>query len=259
MTRRWSYGQFCPVAQAAEIVAERWTPLVLRELLLGSRRFNDLQRGVPLMPPATLAQRLKELQRWNLVERREGEYRLTAGGRALKPIVEALGQWGHRYASRELGPRDLDPAFLMWDVRRWMIVGALPRRRVVILFRSPEAPSGKRSWWLVVDRGQVDLCLKPPGYEVDLTVVSDVRTMTLVWGGSLDADRAVRSGRIGFEGSGELSRSFVKWMGLSTFAAGGAGPRPARAPSAPRQRPVSPHPWPSRPTARKSPGTTLSV
>jgi DNA-binding HxlR family transcriptional regulator len=232
MAHPWSYGQFCPVAQAAEIIAERWTPLVLRELLLGSRRFNDLHRGVPLMPPATLAQRLKELQRWKLVERRGGEYHLTAGGRALKPIVDALGQWGHRYASRQLGPRDLDPAFLMWDVRRWMVVGALPRRRVVILFHFPEATSGKRSWWLVVDRGQVDLCLKPPGYEVDLTVVSDVRTMMEVWRGGLDAGREVGSERIRFEGSRELSRSFVKWMGLSTFAKGGAGPRPARTPFA---------------------------
>jgi DNA-binding HxlR family transcriptional regulator len=233
MARPWSYGQFCPVAQAAEIFAERWTPLILRELLLGSRRFNDLQRGVPLMPPATLSQRLKELQRSNLVERRDGEYRLTAASRALKPIVDALGHWGNRYAWRELGSRDLDPAFLMWDVRRWMVVGELPRRRVVILFRFPEAPSGKRSWWLVVDRGQVDLCLKPPGFEIDLTVVSDVRAMTEVWRGGLDAGRAVGAGRIRFEGSGELGRSFVKWMGLSTFAAGGAGPRPARAPSAP--------------------------
>ncbi len=233
MARPWSYGQFCPVAQAAEIIAERWTPLVLRELLLGSRRFNDLQRGVPLMPPATLAQRLKELQRSKLVEHREGEYRLTAGGRALKPIVQALGQWGQQYAQRELGPRDLDAAFLMWDVRRWVVLRALPRRRVVIFFHFPEAPSGKRSWWLVVDRGQVDLCLKPPGYEIDLTVVSDVRTMMEVWQGSLGADGAVRSGRIRFEGTPELSRSFVKWMGLSTFAADGAGPRPARAPFAP--------------------------
>jgi DNA-binding HxlR family transcriptional regulator len=232
MTRPWSYGQFCPVAQASEIIAERWTPLILRELLLGSRRFNDLQRGVPLMPPATLAQRLRELQRVNLVERQEGEYLLTAGGRALKPIVQALGHWGVQYAQRELGPRDLDPAFLMWDVRRWMVLRALPRRRVVIFFHFPEAPTGKRSWWLVVDRGQVDLCLKPPGYEIDLTVVSDVRTMIEVWRGSLDAGGAIRSGRIRFEGTRELSRSFVKWMGLSTFAAGGAGPRPARAPLA---------------------------
>ena len=230
MARQWSYGQFCPVAQAAEIIAERWTPLVLRELLMGSRRFDDLHRGVPLMPPATLAQRLKELQRSKLVERRETEYHLTAGGRALKPILEALGHWGQQYARRELGPRDLDPAFLMWDVRRWVVLGALPRRRVVILFHFPGAPSGKRSWWLVVDRGQVDLCLKPPGYDVDLTVVSDVRTMMEVWRGGLAADRAVGSGRIRFEGARELSRSFVKWMGLSTFATGGAGPRPPRAP-----------------------------
>ncbi len=230
MARPWSYGQFCPVAQAAEIIAERWTPLVLRELLVGSRRFNDLQRGVPLMPPATLAQRLRELQRSKLVERGEGEYHLTAAGRALKPIVQSLGQWGQRYAWRELGPRDLDPAFLMWDVRRWVVLGALPRRRVVILFHFAGAPSGKRSWWLVVDRGKVDLCLKPPGYEVDLTVFSDARTMMEVWRGGLDADGAVGSGRIRFEGARDLSRSFVKWMGLSTFAAGGAGPRPARAP-----------------------------
>src|SRR5262245_35468945 len=119
MKRPWSYGQYCPVSQAAEIVAERWTPLVLRELLCGSRRFNDLQRGVPLMPPATLAQRLKELQRSQLTEHRDGEYRLTPGGRALKPIVDALGQWGQRYAWRELGAKDLDAGFLMWDVRRF--------------------------------------------------------------------------------------------------------------------------------------------
>jgi hypothetical protein len=106
----------------------------------------------------------------------------------------------------------------------------------VILFHFPEAPSGKRSWWLIADRGQVDLCLKPPGYEVDLTVVSDVRTMTEVWQGGLDAGRAFGAGRIRFEGARELSRTFVKWMGLSTFAAGGAGPRPARAPVARRLR-----------------------
>jgi hypothetical protein len=120
----------------------------------------------------------------------------------------------------------------MWDVRRWMVLRALPRRRVVIFFQFPEAPSGKRSWWLVVDRGQVDLCLKPPGYEIDLTVFSDVRTMTEVWRGTLDATGAIRSGRIRFEGTRDLSRSFATWMGLSTFAAGGAGPRPARAPLA---------------------------
>jgi DNA-binding HxlR family transcriptional regulator len=247
MRRAWSYGQFCPVAQAAEIIAERWTPLVLRELLLGSRRFNDLQRGVPLMPPATLAQRLRDLQRAKLVERREGEYLLTSGGRALKPIVQALGRWGNQYAQRELGPRDLDPAFLMWDVRRWLVLRMLPRRRVVIFFHFPEAPSGKRSWWIVADRGQVDLCLKPPGYEIDLTVDSDVRTMIEVWRGSLDAREAIRTGRIRFEGARELSRSFVTWMGLSTFAAGGAGPRPARAPVArdsdhpPAATPRAPH------------------
>jgi DNA-binding HxlR family transcriptional regulator len=193
------YGQFCPVAQAAEVITERWTPLVIRELLSGSRRFNDIHRGVPLMSSALLSERLKTLERCGVVERRlirgarAHEYRLTQAGEELRPWVELMGVWGRRWAPREVTPQEADPALLMWDIRRNINVERLPNRRVVTYFHYQDAPKGKRSWWLVLDPPEPDLCLTDPGFDVDLTVRTDAVTMTEVWVGDLDLAGAIRS------------------------------------------------------------------
>ena len=167
------YGQFCPVALAAEVLAERWTPLVVRELLCGSVRFNDLQRGVPRMSSALLARRLKELQFAGIVERRRNaagafEYHLTAAGRELFPVVEKMGLWAQRWLRHGLvDTENLDADLLMWDVRRNVLTKSPPRtRRYVVEFRLSGVPISRRRYWLVFERGGVDLCYRNPGFEV---------------------------------------------------------------------------------------------
>lgn len=218
------YGQFCPVAKAAEIVAERWTPLVLREMIAGSRRFNELRRGLPLMSSALLAQRLKELESAGIIERRAGEgrsaeYHLSEAGQELRPIIEALGFWGARWTRSRLTSEDYDPSLLMWDIRRNIDVARLPGdRRTVIEFRLRGVLPAHRRWWLVVEAGEVDLCLKDPGYEVDLQITADVKTMVAVWMGHQPMTAAMRAGDLTFEGPRALAASFGKSLRLSPFA-----------------------------------------
>ncbi|MCZ6532600.1 MAG: helix-turn-helix domain-containing protein [SAR324 cluster bacterium] len=225
MRRRKGYGQFCPVAKAAEIFAERWTPLVLRELLAGSRRFNDLRRGVPLMSQSMLAQRLRELEWAGIVERRQGtgkrgaDYHLTPAGEELRPVIEQLGTWGYRWAQSDLKDEDLDAGLLMWDMQRRNHLDRLPPRRVVVHFRFHDAGRGKSFWWLVLEPGEVDLCLKPPGYQIDLTVECDVRTMVLVWLGDLSLAEAQRSHSLRLEGPRPLREGLPRWLALTGFAA----------------------------------------
>jgi DNA-binding HxlR family transcriptional regulator len=221
------YGQFCPVAKAAEIVAERWTPLVLRELLCGGRRFSDLHRGVPLMSPTLLAQRLEQLEDAGIVRSvprphgRGREYELTAAGEELRPLIDRLGEWGQRWARAQIGREDLDAGLLMWDIHRRVNVDALPSRRVVVRFDFRGAPATMRSpttWWLVLDRREIDLCLKDPGFPVDLVVSADLRTLTRVWMGDVPLAEPVRAGLIRLDGPTALVRAFPTWLQLSGFA-----------------------------------------
>jgi DNA-binding HxlR family transcriptional regulator len=221
------YGQFCPVAKAAEIVAERWTPLVLRELLSGSRRFSDLHRGVPLMSRTLLAARLERLEDAGIVrsvprpQGRGREYHLTAAGEELRPLVECLGEWGQRWARAELERGDLDPGLLMWDIHRGVNLDALPPERVVVRFEFRGVPTTRRwprYWWLVLERREVDLCLKDPGYLVDIVVSTDLRALTRVWMGDVGLAETVRAGLIRLEGPRPLVRAFPTWLTLSSFA-----------------------------------------
>ena len=218
------YGQFCPVAKAAEVVAERWTPLVIRELLAGSRRFSDIQRGVPLMSSSLLSRRLRDLQQAGIVERvpgtgpRSSEYVLTEAGRELRPIVELLGVWGQRWVSHDLDRSELDASLLMWDMRRGLDGDRMPTGQTVIQFTFTDGPAAKRNWWLVANRGDVDLCLTDPGHEVDLRVRSDVRSLVDVWMGHVAIGDALRAGGIALEGPRTLVRAFPQWLRLSVFA-----------------------------------------
>jgi len=219
-----SYKQFCPVAMAAEIVCSRWTALVVRELLCGSTRFNDLRRGVPLMSPTLLSKRLKELEEAGVIiavpTAQPGvfDYKLTEAGEDLRPVVMSLGIWGQRWVESSLSLKNLDPSLLMWDMRRHLQPTPLPKRRTTINFIYPELSSDRKSWWLVIDGEKVDLCLTDPGYDVDLYVSCPLRTMTAVWMGIAKLRTEVEAGRIMLTGDKDVAKSMQHWLGLSPFA-----------------------------------------
>lgn len=213
------YGQFCPVAQALEVLGERWTLLVVRELFAGSRRFSEIQRGVPLMSPTLLSRRLRRLRRAGIVERGpDGAYLLTGAGLELWPVVEGLGIWGQRWARDEIRPEHLDPSTLMWDMRRRFDHDAVPDRRVVIELRFRGLTSGHPVWWLTVDRADVDVCLTDPGFGVDLVVDADLRTMIMVWMGDLPLAQALRAEAVTVTGPPALERAFPRWLRLNVLA-----------------------------------------
>lgn len=218
------YKQFCPVAMASEILCSRWTMVLLRELVAGTTRFNDLRRGVPKMSPALLSTRLKELELAGIVERRpvRGEkgihdYHLTPAGRDLRAVVEAVGIWGQKWVESSLSLKNLDPSLLMWDMRRNLNPSPLPEGRTVIQFLYQELPVSKRSWWLVVEKhGDVDLCWYDPGFDVDLYVSTDLHTMTEIWMGLLTVEKA--GSKVALTGDQLIAKKMQTWLGLSPFA-----------------------------------------
>lgn len=219
-----SYGQFCPVAMAAEILCTRWTVLLLREMCAGSTRFNELRKGVPLMSPALLAKRLRQLEEADVVERvpskQSGghEYRLTPAGQELQPIIFSMGFWGQRWVSSQNTLKNLDPSLLMWDMRRNLNMTPTPDRQCTIQFLYPDLPKAKQKWWLVIDQGQADLCSVDPGFDVDLYVVSDLRTMTAIWMGLTTVQNELGANRLELLGDASLRKSMQTWLGLSPFA-----------------------------------------
>jgi len=223
------YGQFCPVAKASEILAERWTLLVLRELMSGSHHFNELRRGVPLMSPALLSKRLRTLEDHGLVERVSEEgggvaYHLTRAGEELRPVIEMVGNWGHRWVRTRFTPEDLDPTLLMWDMRRTVQPSAFPGPRTVVQFWLVDMPSSKRCWWLVCEGDEVDLCMSNYGFDVDLQLRTDLATLTRIWLGDIGLVRAQREGLLEVRGSNTLRRCLGRWLRKSPFAT----VRPAR-------------------------------
>ena len=217
------YGQFCPVAQALEVVGERWSLLIIRELLCGPYRFGELLNGVPLMSRSLLAQRLRTLEEAGIIERqaRGGQsfaYALTPAGRELEPIVQCLGHWGQRWVRRSRDAKDIDPVLLMWDLRRNLDPARLPEHNTVVMFWFRDAPSKRSRYWLKIERPDVDLCLTNPGFEVALTVETTLRTMAGVWMGDIDVREAMRAGEIELKGATRLARTFPHWLLLSPFA-----------------------------------------
>ena len=221
-----SYRQFCPVAMAAEILSKRWTLLVLRELIAGSTRFNDLRRGVPRMSPTLLSARLKELEASGILRilldsagPGQNEYSLTESGRDLAAVIESVGVWGQRWIEAHLSLDNLDPALLMWDMRRNLNTSPLPDNRSVINFIYSDLPDSQKNWWLIVEpTGSVDLCYVDPGFEVDLFVTSDLRSMTAIWLGLSTVGKAVAEGKVYLDGDQAIASHMQQWLGLSHFA-----------------------------------------
>ncbi|PBC41887.1 transcriptional regulator [Rhodococcus sp. ACPA4] len=222
-----SYRQFCPVAKAMELLDERWTLLVLRELMMGSTHFNDLRRGLPRMSPTLLSKRLHQLTAAGITYRDNTDgvvtYRLTDAGRELRPVVEALGIWGTRWIG-ELGDQDLDPKLLLWDMHRRVDHSAVPDGKTVVHFVFSEIDRQSRNWWLVINSDEVDVCDLDPGFEVTVSVSAGLRPLTEIWRGDLTWSDAIRSGEITISGPEALRRSLPSWFELSTFA---SVPRPA--------------------------------
>jgi len=221
-----AYGQFCPVAKAMELLDERWTMLVVRELLVGSRYFNDLRRGVPRMSPALLSKRLRTLVNAGVVERRQHggriAYSLTEAGAELQPVVEALGRWGARWIP-QLGDEDLDPHLLLWDLHRNLDLAAMPDGRTVLKFQFPDVRGPAARWWIVVATEGVDVCDSDPGYAVTMSITASLKTMTALWRGDITWAQAGRDG-LELDGPAWARRALPHWLRLSTFA---NVPRPA--------------------------------
>lgn len=224
------YGQFCPVAKAMELLDERWTVLVVRELLAGSTHFNELRRGVPKMSPTLLSKRLQTLTRAGLVARSDIDgrttYTLTESGRELVTVVQALGAWSVRWMS-DLVDKDLDPSVLMWDIRRTIPLERWPRVRTVVAFRLTGAPPKAGSWWLMVSDGAAEVCDFDPGHEVTASVSTSLRTLTQIWRGDQSWESAVLDGSVVIDAPTEVRRAVPTWIGQSSLA---TVPRPVAQP-----------------------------
>lgn len=209
---------------AAEVLCTRWTMVLMRELVAGTTRFNDLRRGVPKMSPALLSTRLKELEMAGVIERKplkseKGvfEYHLTEAGKDLRPVVEAVGMWGQKWVESSLSLKNLDPSLLMWDMRRNLDPSPLPSTRTVVQFLYSDLPLTKSQWWLVIEpSGEVDLCWSDPGFEINLYVTTDLRTMTAIWMGlgTIESERE----KMELLGEQKVAETMQVWLGLSPFA-----------------------------------------
>lgn len=211
-----TYGQYCPVARGAEVFADRWTPLVVRELGLGAHRFNEIRRGLPGISRSLLSGRLRRLEREGIVERCDGDYGLTEAGRALEQVVDALGRWGARHSFGEPRREELDAALLLWWMHRRIDFERVPEERVTLRFRFRQGK--RRVLWLVLERDECSVCLTDPGFEVDLRVEADLEAFYEVWLGRRPLAAAVAAGDVLLVGPPGLVRAFPTWLRLSHFA-----------------------------------------
>lgn len=218
------YGQFCPIAKATEILGERWTFLIIRELLMGATRFSELQRGLGDISPALLTSRLKTFEAEGLLVRRQisgqrgFEYYPTPACEQLKPVIVALGEWGMCWARHKLTEEDLNVEFLMFYLERSVDPAQLPGSETVIQFKFLDL-TDQRDWWLLVREGKVDICITPPGRDVHVFFTTTVRTMHDIWMGDRSYREAILSGDLTIEGELALTRRIGSWLKPSIFAA----------------------------------------
>lgn len=214
------YGQYCPVALASTVIAERWTPLIVRELVLGGKRFNELDRGLPGISRTLLKQRLAHLERKGVVERVAvppgHEYHLTPAGRDLEKVIMAVGEWAVRWMFSEPEPRDVDPVTLTWWMSRRLVTGELPAQRTVVQF--DYAGDSLTRIWMVIDRGETSICTDPPGFETDLVVAVAPVDLMRVFSGVESYGAAVERGALTLTGPPRLVRAFPRWCAWSPFA-----------------------------------------
>lgn len=216
-----AYGQFCPVAKAMEVLDERWTLLIVREMLLGSSHYNELRRGVPRMSPALLSKRLRTLERVGVLERHvdgvRTSYSLTEAGLELRPLIQSLSAWGMRWIG-DLGEEDLDPHLLLWDMQRTMPIDAWPRARTTLALRLRDAAGGVSCWWIVATEGAFEVCDFDPGYDVAATLSGTLRALVLVWRGDVSWASALGMGELALSGPSDVALAVPGWLGQSILA-----------------------------------------
>ena len=224
------YGQYCPIAKGAEVFAERWTPLIIRNVHVGAHTFSEIEAGCPRISSTLLAQRLRALDRAGVIERRPNAagkgslYYLTAAGQELVEVAMQLGTWGARWL--ELAPEDYDPFVVLWAWKMHVLLDRLPQPRIVIGFDLRDRP--KQKFWLLLQAPEPELCVKHPGFDEDLVITTDSRTLTLVHLGRLALADAERDGSWHIDGPPNLARGIAAWGGLySRFA----GVHPINAPA----------------------------
>ncbi len=219
-----SYGQFCPVAKASEVFCTRWTTLILRDLAGGATRFSQLKRGIPLASPTLLTRRLRELEAEGIVERRKSgtgrswTYHLTPAGEEFVPIVTALGIWGQRWTRRALEPHEMNLDLLVWALETSVHPGAFGERRTLVELDVTGQPARKRRWWYLNEANRCELCIKEPGFEIDLYITADLPTLIYIWRGDLALSEAMASGRLDAHGATRIVRALPDWFGVSTLA-----------------------------------------
>lgn len=215
-----TYGQFCPVAKAAELFCERWTPLIIRDLAAGASRFSDLRRGVPLMSPTLLSRRLKQLEAEGVVERRAvpgsrgATYHLTEAGQDFVPLVGGLATWGQRWSRRQLAEHEIDLGLLIWSLESSVDAEAFGEARTVVQLEFSDQPPDKTLWWFLNEDGRCQLCLDDPGFDVDLYLRCTLSDMIYIVRGDLPLHRATASGRLDVHGDGAARRALPAWFNL---------------------------------------------
>lgn len=217
------YGQYCPLALAAELFGQRWTLLVMSRVIDGCTTFTEIHRGVPRISPSLLSKRLDELVCAGLVERHKQEgkrtytYHPTEAGWDLEDIIMRMAIWGQHWG-RDMSMDDLDPAFLAWSIHMRIDTAKMPDKRIVLEFDFTGIPEGLHRFWLVSENGKVEMCLKDPGFETDVLVNADIRYFVETWRGLRDMYTEIKSGRIRLTGPRDLTRAFPDWMMLSELA-----------------------------------------
>jgi DNA-binding HxlR family transcriptional regulator len=210
-----TYAQYCPIVRAVEVLGERWTILIVRELLNGVRRFNELSRGLPGLSRALLARRLRQLEAAGLVvHAADGGYDPTPAGEELRPIVTAMAEWGARHCFGDPRPDELDPETLMWWFHGRVDTSAVPRRAVVEV----DIADRGRLFWLVIEPDDASVCYTHPGFEVDAVLRSDLATLYRMWEGEFDLLDAVHDGSITLTGPRWVVSGLPEWLLFSPVA-----------------------------------------
>ena len=215
------YNRYCPISMGSDVLADRWTPLIVRELVLGNTRFNDIARGLPGVSRSLLVRRLNHLERAGVIERwpsptgKGSEYLLTSAGRDLERVLVALGRWSVEWLYNELRPRDIDAQTLMWWMHRLVVPEKLPTGRVVVEFRHT-APV-RLTIWMVIDRGEVSVCMQHPGYDSDLVVTCPTTVLSGVFSGVDSWAHEVAEGTIVVDGPPRLAKALPTWFQWGLF------------------------------------------
>ena len=219
-----SYGQFCPIAKAAELFCERWTALIIRDMTFGATRFSQLKRGVPLASPTLLSRRLKQLEAEGIIERRRSDsgrswtYHLTPAGEEFAPIIEALGMWGQKWTRRELAKHEADVTLLLWGLETSVHAEAFGGRRCVVQMSFTDQPEQRRDWWFLNEEGRAEMCFEEPGFEVDLYLVTTVPDMIFIYRGDITLARAIEEKRLETHGAAWARRALPRWMAPTALA-----------------------------------------